>query len=128
MHLHIRTQQRGIVRGRRRGSLQLSAEAPDRPGRALERRYRLEVRKPRRHVPMLVWKRRPELDAIESPGVFARCLLGMRDPVTGRHDVYSAWTQHGVVSEAVVMNDFALEKLGDGLKPDVRVRRHIHGP
>ena len=75
---------------------------------------------------MLVRKGRPELDAIESPRVIARRLLGMRDPAPRRHDVYSPGTQHRFVAEAVVVNDFALEEPGDGLQPDVRVRRHIH--
>ena len=75
---------------------------------------------------MLVRKSRPQLDAIESPRVIARRLLGMRDPATGRHDVYSPRTQHRFVAEAVVVNDFALVEPGDGLQPDVRVRRNIH--
>ena len=75
---------------------------------------------------MFIRKGCPELNAIESSRMVARRLLSMRDPPTGRHDVYSTRTEHRAVAEAVVVSDFAFKEPSDGLKADVWVRRHIH--
>ncbi len=71
-------------------------------------------------------ERRPELHAVQAPGVLARRLLGVGDPRTRRHHVHAARAQDGGAPQAVVVDDLAFVQPGDGLQPDVRVRRHVH--
>ena len=52
--------------------------------------------------------------------------LGMGDAAPGRHQVHGARRDLQRVALAVAMHDAAVEQIGDGRKPDMRMRAHIH--
>ncbi|ENN89042.1 hypothetical protein RHSP_01992 [Rhizobium freirei PRF 81] len=54
-----------------------------------------------------------------------RGALGMHDAAPGRHQVDVAGADDFGRAEAVEMTDFAVEQIGDGGKPDVRMRAHV---
>ena len=51
--------------------------------------------------------------------------LGMRDAAPGGHPVHLARTDGGEGAEAVAVLDFAVEQIGDGREPDMRMRAHV---
>ena len=73
-------------------------------------------------------QRRPGLYA-EQPRTLAALLrrraLGMDDAAAGRHQVQLAGADRQRRAEAVAVHDLAVEQVGDGGKPDVRVRAHV---
>ena len=83
----------------------------------------------RRALLMRLGQRRPGLDA-EAAGRGA-CLhlaalaLGMDDAAPGRHQVDLAGLDGERRAQAVAMEHLALEQIGDGGEPDVRVRAHV---
>ena len=89
---------------------------------------RAVMRESRRHFLIVHRQRDPALQAVQAvalgaplePGAF-----GMRDAAAGRHPVDFARTDGGESAEAVAMLDFAVEQIGDGRKPDMRMRAHI---
>jgi hypothetical protein len=50
----------------------------------------------------------------------------MSNPVSRSHDVHAAGPNQTFVAETVMVNDLSFEQPGDGLKPDVRMRRDVH--
>jgi hypothetical protein len=50
----------------------------------------------------------------------------MGDAAPGRHQVQLTGPGHALETQAVVVQDFALEQPGHGLQPDVRMWRHVH--
>jgi hypothetical protein len=80
----------------------------------------------RLHLTLRVRQRYPELDAVQLRIVLSGRLLGMRDPAPGRHQVQLAWPDHLLAAQAVPVQHVAGDQPGDGLQPDVRVRRHPH--
>ena len=73
-------------------------------------------------------QRHPGLDA-EEPGAArftsVRGALGMDDAAPGRHPVDLARADGHLRAEAVAVHDLAIEQIGHGRKPDVRVRAHV---
>jgi hypothetical protein len=55
-----------------------------------------------------------------------RCALGMRDAASRGHQVHGAGLDFLNVALAVAVHDAAVEQVGDGGKPDVRMRTHVH--
>ena len=52
--------------------------------------------------------------------------FGMRDAAARRHQVHGAGLDLLDVALAVAVHDRAVEQIGDGGKPDMRVRAHVH--
>ena len=52
--------------------------------------------------------------------------LGMRDAAAGGHQVHGAGLDLLDVALAVAVHDRAVEQIGDGGKPDMRMRPHVH--
>jgi hypothetical protein len=50
----------------------------------------------------------------------------MRNAATGRHQVHGAGFDFPDVALAVAVHDAAVEQIGDGREPDMRMRAHIH--
>ena len=69
--------------------------------------------------------RDPQLDAVQLPAVGAGRLLGVRDAVTGGHQVELARSQHLVGAETVPVPRLARDEPCDRLQPDVRVRADV---
>jgi hypothetical protein len=57
-----------------------------------------------------------------------RRALGMGDAASGGHQVHGAGRDLERVAFAVAMHDAAVEQIGDGRQPDVRMRAHVHAP
>src|ERR1700734_190423 len=51
--------------------------------------------------------------------------LGMHDAAPGGHPVHRAGPDRHRGAEAVAMHDLAVEQVGDGGEPDMRVRPHV---
>jgi hypothetical protein len=79
-----------------------------------------------RHVAIRVAERHPQLHAVQTPCVFARRLLGVRDAAARRHHVDPTGAQYRFLAKTVVVDDLAIEQPRDGLQSDVRVRRDVH--
>ena len=80
---------------------------------------------------MLLRQCDPALDAVHVTAGGAhrrRRALGMRNTASRRHQVHGAGRDLERVAFAVAMHDAALEQIGDGCEPDVRMRTHIHSP
>ena len=52
--------------------------------------------------------------------------FGMRDAAAGGHQVHRAGLDLLDVALAVAVHDAAVEQIGDGGKPDMRMRAHVH--
>ena len=59
------------------------------------------------------------------PAQVFRCALRMHDAATGRHQVDIAWSNNDFRPQTVAMLDFAIKKIGDGGKPDMRMRLDV---
>ena len=75
-------------------------------------------------------QRDPELETVQ-PAILVRAcsgrrLLGVRDPVAGRHQVQLSGLDQGEVAEAVAVQHLAVDQPRDGLQAAVRMRRHLH--
>ena len=57
--------------------------------------------------------------------VVGRGALGMHDAAPGRHPVDGAGPDRQRGAEAVAMHDLAVEQIGDGGEPDMRMRPHV---
>ena len=56
----------------------------------------------------------------------SRRALGMGDAAAGGHQVHGAGRISSDVALAVAMHDAAVEQIGDGGEPDMRMRAHVH--
>src|SRR6266853_2303155 len=52
--------------------------------------------------------------------------FGVHDAATGRHEVHGARADCRDGAEAVAVHDFAVEKIGDCRKPNMRMWPHIN--
>src|SRR5467141_1751443 len=77
-------------------------------------------------VTRLVGKGHPELNASEASALLGRRLLRVRDPPPRRHQVQHPGDGQSLEAEAVVMKQITFEQPGDGLEPNMGMRRHIH--
>ena len=68
----------------------------------------------------------PELHAAQFSGIRLRRFFRMRNAMSGCHEVQLSGMHESFVTEAVVMNDLAVQKPGYRLYSDVRMRRHSH--
>ena len=50
----------------------------------------------------------------------------MHDAAAGRHQIHVARLDDHFGAERIAVPDLAVEQIGDGGKPDMRVRTHIH--
>ena len=57
---------------------------------------------------------------------FLRRALGMDDAAAGRHQIHVARLDDHFGAERIAVPDLAVEQIGDGGKPDMRMRTHIH--
>ena len=74
-------------------------------------------------------QRDPALDAVHALAAAAhlrRRALGMGDAAPRRHQVHGAGRDLERIALAVAMHDAAVEQIGDGGKPDMRMRPHVH--
>jgi len=62
---------------------------------------------------------------MESAAQVFRRAFRMHDAAPGRHQVDVAGADDKLGAETVSMLDFAVEQIGDGGKPDMRMRLHI---
>ena len=86
----------------------------------LEGRRRLLVRMRQRH---------PGLDAVHGEARALHLVLGalaVGDAASGGHPVDVARPDRLRIAQAVAMEDAALEQVGDGRQPDMRMRPHRH--
>ena len=70
----------------------------------------------------------PGLDAVHvlsARALFRRGALGMHDALAGGHPVHRAGADDEVAADAVLVGNRALEQIGHGGKPDMRMRAHI---
>ena len=83
--------------------------------------------KQRRHLAVAIRQGDPELHAAQAAAVFCRRPLRVGDGGTRGHHVDAAGAKQRFVSEAVVMNELAVEEPRHGLQPRVRMRANVHG-
>src|ERR1019366_10488081 len=75
------------------------------------------------------WKRDPALNSEEALAALARAqraALGVRNPSPGGHEVHCPRGNLERIAFTVAMHDAAIEKIGDGRKPDMGMRANIH--
>src|SRR3989442_952095 len=75
---------------------------------------------------LLVGKGHPKLNASEVSAILGRRLLRVRDPPTCGHEIEHTGAGRPLEPEAVVVEKTAFEQPGDGLQPDMGMRRDIH--
>jgi hypothetical protein len=83
----------------------------------------------RRHFLVARRQRDPTLQSVQmfaAGTMIGARALGMRDAAARRHPVHVAGHDRHRAAEAVAMHDLAFEEIGDGGKPDVRVRAHVN--
>jgi hypothetical protein len=68
-----------------------------------------------RAVPGVVGQRDPELQAVHARRVVRRCVLGVGDAPSGRHQVELTGLDQLVTADAVAVLDHALDQPGDRL-------------
>src|ERR1700741_2250284 len=69
----------------------------------------------------------PELHAAQAPAVPGRSPLRVGNGRTRGHHIDAALSKQRFVSEAVVVNELAVEEPRHGLQPYVRMRANVHG-
>src|SRR2546426_12083402 len=75
---------------------------------------------------LLVGKGHPKLNASEVSAILGRRLLRVRDPPTCGHEIEHTGAGRPLEPEAVGVEKIAFEQPGDGLEPDMGMRRDIH--
>jgi hypothetical protein len=70
----------------------------------------------------------PQLHAVQPPGVGARRLLGVGDPVAGGHQVQLPGPDDLLGPEAVPVQHRPVQQPRHGLQPDVGVRADVEAP
>jgi hypothetical protein len=126
MHLDIAAEDPGMMRAgeaRRRGSRKHLND----PARLLVDGHALDVLKQRGHVTVAIRQGDPELHAAQAAAVLGRGPLRVGNGGARGHDIDAAWSKQRFVSEAVVMNELAVEEPRHGLQPHVRMRANVHG-
>ena len=99
----------------------------DDPARLLIDGHEVDVLKQRRHVTGAIRQGDPELRAVQAAAVLGRGPLRVGNGGTRGHHVDAAGSEQRFVTEAVVMNELAVEEPRHGLQPHVRMRANIHG-
>ena len=79
----------------------------------------------RRSVARAVGLSNPQLHPVEHSSIPAGRLLGMRDTVTGGHQVQLPGPDQLFRTEAVAVEDLTVEQPGDRLQPDVGMRSDV---
>ena len=82
----------------------------------------------RRHFLMILRQRDPALNAEHSAAArshIRRRAFGVRDAATRRHEIHGPGRDVHVIAFAVAVRDAAIEKVGDGGKPDMRVGTNV---
>ena len=80
---------------------------------------------------LAVGQRQPGLQAGDRhrrAAQFLRRALGMDDAAARRHQVHVAGRDHHFGAERVAVPDLAVEEIGDGGEPDMRMRPHVDAP
>src|SRR5678815_4514778 len=126
MDLQVGADQIGKVLGRRRGTSKRTGEDVNDSALWLEPWHLVEVLKRRWPMAVAVWKRGPELHAVQAARVVDRCPLCVRDGPPRRHDVHAAGTKECFLLQAVVVHDLAVEQPRDRLQTDVWMRSDVH--
>src|SRR4029078_3023241 len=96
------------------------------PGRQIRRSDVLEGR---RRLFVRMRQCHPRLDAVygeASPLLLVLGALAVGDSAAGGQPVDVAGTDRLRIAQAVAMEDAALEQVGDGREPDMRMRPHLH--
>ena len=86
------------------------------------------MRKAGLHLFLGRWQCDPHLQAVDRLTVDAPLrprALGMHDAASGRHPVDFARPDRHRGAEAVAMHDLAVEKIGHGGEPDMRMRANV---
>ena len=78
---------------------------------------------------LCLWKRDPALNSEETLAALARAqraALGVRNAAPGGHEIHRPGGDLQRIALAVAVHDTAVEKIGDGRKPDVGMRANVH--
>jgi hypothetical protein len=78
---------------------------------------------------LFLWKRDPALNSEEALAALAsaqRAALGVRNAAHGGHENHRPGGNLERIALAVAMHDSAVEKIGDGRKPDVGMPANVH--
>jgi hypothetical protein len=111
---------------RRRDASQRSSKHLRKTAWRFDHRHPLDAVERWFHMAMRVRERDPQLRAIQAAAVSSRCLLGVSDAASRRHDVDAARAGRGYASQAVIVEHLAFEQPRHGLETGVRVRRDVH--
>jgi hypothetical protein len=72
--------------------------------------------------------RDPELDAVHGPVHLASAILGVGDPLAGRHEIQLSRSDRLFIPKAVGVQHLTLEEPRDGVETDVWMRSNGHRP
>ncbi len=121
-----------LVHGRHRRCLAVERADDDACEHALIAHHRkllhLVMREARLHFLLGRRQRHPHLQAVNGAAggaQFGAGALGMHDAAPGRHPVDFARLDRRRGAEAVAVHDLAVEQIGDGGEPDMRMRPHV---